>query len=169
MITRRLFLFAFSPLLMPFRLQAAGEKYSAKTVSELIPRPADMGPDWHPIHPDRWLVTTPQKVMVFYKLRPPEGSAQKKDSVIVDIFVLKSATESAKMVAALRQKTMSIQGNVLRKAPELSKDAFISYYGPEAHFGQRVTFSTANLLITLPPSHNGMTVATKLLGKLRKR
>ena len=137
MITRRLFLFAFWSLLMPFRLQAAGEKYSAKTGSELIPRPADLGPDWHPIHPDRWLVTTPQKVTVFYKLKPPEGSAQKEDSVIVDIFVLKSATESAKMVAALRQKTMSIQGTCFVRRPNFRRTR------PSAITARKHTFGSA--------------------------
>jgi len=168
MITRRQFQHLLPALLLPCPLLAADKTYDAKALVDLIPKPPDLGADWHPVHPDRWLVVAPLKVAAFYDYKPPQDSGHTLDSVIANILILASATEADKMLTALKNKAVSIPGNVLEEAPQLSTGAFVSHYGPEARYGRRVTFCEANLLISLPPSHNGMTVATKIWGALRK-
>jgi len=166
-MTLRLFLILVLAVPLPLRAKDIDRTFDAESLKAGIPTASDLGPDWKPVHPDRWLVKGINKISVFYDYRPAAPTGDKPDSIVADIFIFPTSEEAAKMLEAHRQKTASIHGNVVEDVEGLIAGAYSSHR-PEALSGKRITFAYQNLVVTLAPSMKGIFVATQLLKKLRQ-
>ncbi len=95
------------------RIARSDERYTAKSFAEALPRAADFGERWQPVHPDRWLMVNSASVTAMYDRKANEPG--KLDaSVIADCFIYKNEAEAKKMLEAKRDQISAYPTAVIK-------------------------------------------------------